>query len=98
MRSDESLPGEFRDAADWTADPETGASQPAIDRLTFYYGPEYHRHPYSGYERNKLFLEIAYDKALAAIRRGKQVMVFVHARNDTNRTARALVERAPRGR
>ena len=70
----------------------------------FHFGPAYRPVPLTQtfvgvpkpnvQERNKLFLEIAYDKALAAIRRGKQVMVFVHARNDTNRTARALVERA----
>ena len=45
-------------------------------------------------DRNALFLQITYDKALDAIRRGKQVMVFVHARNDTVRTARSLLERA----
>ena len=45
-------------------------------------------------ERNAEMTRIAYDKALAAIRRGKQVMVFVHARNDTVKTARALMERA----
>ena len=45
-------------------------------------------------ERNTMMTQLAYDKALAAIRRGKQVMVFVHARNDTVRTARALLERA----
>ena len=37
-------------------------------------------------ERNALMLQIAYDKALAAIQRGKQVMIFVHARNETVRT------------
>ena len=70
----------------------------------FHFGPAYRPVPLTQtfvgvtktnvQERNKLFLEIAYDKALNAIRRGKQVMVFVHARNDTARTARALVERA----
>ena len=30
-------------------------------------------------ERNTMMLQIAYDKALAALRNGKQVMVFVHA-------------------
>ena len=45
-------------------------------------------------ERKDKMLEIAYDKALAALRNGKQVMVFVHARNDTVKTARALLERA----
>jgi len=45
-------------------------------------------------ERKDKMEEIAYDKALAALRNGKQVMVFVHARNDTVKTARALLERA----
>ena len=44
-------------------------------------------------EREKMG-DIAYDKALAALRNGKQVMVFVHARNETVRTARALAEEA----
>ena len=34
--------------------------------------------------------KIAWDKAIAAIKRGKQVMVFVHSRKDTAKTARAL--------
>lgn len=37
---------------------------------------------------------IAYEKALAAVRRGKQVMVFVHSRKDTVKTARALLDMA----
>ena len=70
----------------------------------FYFGAEYRPVPllqtFIGVtktnvtERNTLMTQIAYDKALGAIRRGKQVMVFVHARNDTVRTARALLERA----
>jgi hypothetical protein len=38
--------------------------------------------------------QIAWDKAAAAVRRGKQVMVFVHSRKDTVKTARALRELA----
>jgi activating signal cointegrator complex subunit 3 len=34
--------------------------------------------------------KIAWDKAINAIRKGKQVMVFVHSRKDTAKTARAL--------
>ena len=45
-------------------------------------------------ERNDMMIQIAYERALIAIRRGKQVMVFVHARSDTVRTARALLELA----
>ena len=45
-------------------------------------------------EQKNMMLDIAYDKALHALRNGKQVMVFVHARNDTVRTARAMLEKA----
>jgi activating signal cointegrator complex subunit 3 len=48
-------------------------------------------------ERNDMMIQIAYERALIAIRRGKQVMVFVHARSDTVRTARALLELAREG-
>ena len=37
-------------------------------------------------QEKTLMTEIAYEKALAALRNGKQVMVFVHARNETVRT------------
>ena len=36
--------------------------------------------------------QIAYDRAAASVRQGNQVMVFVHARKDTVRTAQALLE------
>ena len=39
-------------------------------------------------------LDVCYEKAIAALRNGKQVMLFVHARNETLRTARALAEEA----
>ena len=58
MRSDESLPDSFRDEGTWKSDPQTGVEAPAIERLTHYYGPDYHRHSYSGYERNKLYLNL----------------------------------------
>ena len=45
-------------------------------------------------QEKTLMTEIAYEKALAALRNGKQVMVFVHARNETVRTAQAMVELA----
>jgi activating signal cointegrator complex subunit 3 len=38
--------------------------------------------------------DIAYREVVAAIRRGKQAMVFVHSRADTGRTARALADAA----
>ena len=59
MRTDSSLPPEFRAEKTWTTDPDTGASAPALDRANYYHGPDYHRHSYSGYERNKLFLNVA---------------------------------------
>lgn len=45
-------------------------------------------------KRLNLMNKIAWEKAIAAIRRGKQVMVFVHSRKDTVKTARALREHA----
>jgi activating signal cointegrator complex subunit 3 len=41
-------------------------------------------------KRRNFMNELAFEKAVAALKRGKQVMVFVHARNDTTKTARAL--------
>lgn len=38
-------------------DPATGGRKPEFERLNLY-GTEFHRHPYSGYERNKWFLNI----------------------------------------
>ena len=38
--------------------------------------------------------EICYDKVLDFVRKGHQVMVFVHARNATVKTAMALMELA----
>lgn len=58
MRSDSSLPASFRSEDVWKIDPDTGVPAPEQERLTFFYGPDYHRHPYSGYERNKLFLNV----------------------------------------
>ena len=39
-----------------------------------------------------LFFQICYDKVIEQVRNGEQVMVFVHARNETVRTAMALRE------
>lgn len=58
MRSDSSLPPAFRAEKTWTTDPNTGAAAPALDRTNFYNGPDYHRHSYSGYERNKFYLNV----------------------------------------
>ena len=43
-------------------------------------------------KRQMLMAEIAYDKCAAALRSGKQAMVFVHSRKDTVKTARQLAE------
>ncbi len=59
MRSDTSLPDAFREEKKWMTDPETGESNPKLERLTFYYGQDYHRHSYSGYERNKMFFNLS---------------------------------------
>lgn len=37
-----------------------------------------------------LMTKVAFEKAIAAVQKGKQVMVFVHSRKDTAKTARAL--------
>jgi len=59
VRSDESLPDQFRNNKSWGTDPKTGKLKPSQERLTYYYGPNYHRHSYSGYERNKFYLNIS---------------------------------------
>ena len=59
MRSDESLSDQFRNNESWGTDPRTGKVKPSQERLTYYYGPNYHRHSYSGYERNKFYLNVS---------------------------------------
>ena len=59
MRSDESLSEQFRNNESWGTDPRTGKVKPSQERLTYYYGPNYHRHSYSGYERNKFYLNVS---------------------------------------
>ncbi|GAV70037.1 DEAD domain-containing protein/Helicase_C domain-containing protein/Sec63 domain-containing protein [Cephalotus follicularis] len=44
--------------------------------------------------RNELLNEICYKKVIDSIRQGHQVMVFVHSRKDTAKTAEKLVELA----
>ena len=36
--------------------------------------------------------QVAYEKALSSVAEGNQVMIFVHARNDCFRTARAIMD------
>jgi len=58
VRADPSLPPAVTTTQNWDTNPATGALDPALDRLTYYRGPDYHRHHYSGHERNKLFLNL----------------------------------------
>jgi activating signal cointegrator complex subunit 3 len=44
--------------------------------------------------RNNLMSEICFDKIVESLKKGNQVMVFVHSRKDTGKTARALAELA----
>ena len=46
--------------------------------------------------RNAMMNEICYKKVSDSLRAGNQVMVFVHSRKDTGKTARALAELAAR--
>lgn len=46
--------------------------------------------------RTNLMNEICYNKVVDALRRGKQVMVFVHSRKETGKTGRVLAELAGR--
>ncbi|KAK4427739.1 DExH-box ATP-dependent RNA helicase DExH14 [Sesamum alatum] len=46
--------------------------------------------------RNEMMNEICYNKVVDSLRRGHQVMVFVHSRKDTGKTADKLVEMAKR--
>ncbi|XP_068653743.1 DExH-box ATP-dependent RNA helicase DExH14 isoform X1 [Aristolochia californica] len=43
-------------------------------------------------ERNNLLNEICYNKLADSLRQGNQVMVFVHSRKDTSKTAKTLIE------
>ena len=45
-------------------------------------------------KRVNQFNELAYDKCVGVLNKGKQAMVFVHSRKDTVKTARALAEMA----
>jgi activating signal cointegrator complex subunit 3 len=46
----------------------------------------------NAFERQKRLNELAYKKAIQAIKGGKQAMIFVHSRKETARTARSLRE------
>ncbi|KAM3573234.1 hypothetical protein VYU27_004769 [Nannochloropsis oceanica] len=73
-------------------------------RGLFHFGPEYRPVPlemtFIGVtEKQKmrqlnLMNDIAYARALDAVRQGHQVMIFVHSRKDTTRTAQAIKNKA----
>ncbi len=73
-------------------------------RGLFHFGPEYRPVPlemtFIGVtEKQKmrqlnLMNDIAYARALDALRQGHQVMIFVHSRKDTTRTAQAIKDKA----
>ncbi len=75
-----------------------------VDRDLFYFDNAYRPVPLEtafigvlGNNQNKqrvMMLEITYDKVLERVRAGHQVMVFVHSRKDTYKTARHLLEKA----
>lgn len=68
----------------------------------FYFGPEYRPIPLDQsfvgvtekqrIKRNDQMNRHAFDKLVDALERGKQVMIFVHARKDTSRTAEAMAD------
>ncbi len=72
----------------------------------FYFGPEYRPVPmeqtFIGIiekqrtRQQTIMVRSAYERALQSIREGNQVMVFVHARKDTVRTAEGILELATR--
>lgn len=79
-----------------------------LSRGLFYFGPDYRPVPLdmtfmgvtdkSKQRQKAMMIDLAYEKALDAIKRGYQVMVFVHSRKDTVRTAQGILEKAGRER
>jgi activating signal cointegrator complex subunit 3 len=77
-------------------------------RGLFFFGPEYRPVPLQQqfvgviaqtrdrWQKEKLMNEVCYDIVIDSLRRGYQVMVFVHSRKGTGDTASALVEKAER--
>lgn len=72
----------------------------------YYFGPEYRPVPLeqtfigvtekNKLKRNEVMNKITYEKLVHALERDKQVMIFVHSRKDTSKTAMALIELAQR--
>jgi len=75
-----------------------------VDRDLFYFDNAYRPVPLEtafigvmGNNQNKqrtTMLEVTYKKVLERVRAGHQIMVFVHSRKDTYKTARTLIEMA----
>ena len=76
------------------------------DEAVFFFGPEFRPVPLKQtfvgvtatkrHEKKMRIDELAYDVAMSAVDRGHQVMVFVHSRKGTLKTARDLRDRAAR--
>lgn len=68
----------------------------------FYFGPEFRPVPLAMnfigvsemnmIKRNILMIDICFDRIVESLRDGHQVMVFVHSRKDTAKTAEQLAE------
>jgi activating signal cointegrator complex subunit 3 len=69
-----------------------------------FFGPEYRPIPLDQtflgvtekqrVKRNDMMNKLAYDKMVGALQRNKQVMIFVHARKETGKTAEAMADLA----
>jgi activating signal cointegrator complex subunit 3 len=67
-----------------------------------YFGPEFRPIPLAQtflgvpekqrVKRNDIMNRLAYEKMVEALKRGKQVMIFVHARKETVKTAEAMAD------
>jgi activating signal cointegrator complex subunit 3 len=78
----------------------------APERGIFFFGPEHrpvpleqtligiHARPRDHAEKEKIMNSICFDVVVDSLRRGHQVMVFVHSRKGTSDTARALADLA----
>lgn len=73
----------------------------------FFFGPEYrpvplHQTIIGVTEKNRgkkldIMNRLAYEKMVTALERGKQVMIFVHARKEASRTAEAMKDLSSKG-
>ena len=68
----------------------------------FFFGPEYRPIPLDQtfvgvtekqrVKRNNIMNKVAYDKMVAGLENGKQIMIFVHSRKETSMTAEAMLD------